>query len=188
MLMNWCNFSRLKSCKNSDNFRNVKIWVVFEARKWFHVKFGWPITSISVQFCNKIFRWSKVANTEGSLRKCASPVTTFHDVFAFLTSYFQKSTEVVSGTNSTFWWFHAKLLWNSQFLTHTLNNWIFLDDIDTFVNTVWKFQDLSIMQILCEIDFEDFRSPKSAILTHLKALNFEVLEFLHFFEGCNSTN
>ena len=42
-------------------------------------------------------------------------------------------------------------------------------------HTVWRFQDFSITQILCEINFEDCKSAKSAILTHLKALNFDFL-------------
>ena len=37
-------------------------------------------------------------------------------------------------------------------------------------NTVWKFYDFPITQILCEINFEDSRSTKSAILTHLEGL------------------
>ena len=37
---------------------------------------------------------------------------------------------------------------------------------------MWKFHDFSITQILCEINFEDSRIEKSAILTHLEALNF----------------
>ena len=37
--------------------------------------------------------------------------------------------------------------------------------------TVWKFHDFSITQILREINFWGFRSAKSAILTHLEALN-----------------
>ena len=47
-------------------------------------------------------------------------------------------------------------------------------------NTVWKFQDLCIIQILCEINFEDSRSAKLAISTHLEALNFDFHEVLHF--------
>ena len=39
--------------------------------------------------------------------------------------------------------------------------------------TVWKFQEFSITQILREINFEDFRSAKSAILTHLEALKLD---------------
>ena len=39
--------------------------------------------------------------------------------------------------------------------------------------TVWKFQKLSVKQILREINFRDFRGPKTAILTHLKALNLD---------------
>ena len=38
---------------------------------------------------------------------------------------------------------------------------------------MWKFHDFSITQILREIKFGDSRSAKSAILTHLEALNFD---------------
>ena len=41
------------------------------------------------------------------------------------------------------------------------------------VFTVWKFQDFSIIHILREINFWDSRSAKSAILTHLEALDFD---------------
>ena len=37
--------------------------------------------------------------------------------------------------------------------------------------------------ILLEIKFEDFRSAKSAILTHLEALNFDFYAFLQFLEA-----
>ena len=37
-----------------------------------------------------------------------------------------------------------------------------------------------IIQILCEINFEDSWSAKSAIITHLEALNFDFYTFLHF--------
>ena len=40
---------------------------------------------------------------------------------------------------------------------------------------MWKFHDFSITQILREI--------KSAISTHLEALNFDFNEFLHFFNA-----
>ena len=50
-------------------------------------------------------------------------------------------------------------------------------------NTVWKFRDFSISQILRETNFWDSRSAKSAILTHLEALNFNLEEFLHFFRA-----
>ena len=46
--------------------------------------------------------------------------------------------------------------------------------------TMWKFQDFSITQILREINFGDSGSVKSAILTHVEALNFDSHEFLHF--------
>ena len=45
---------------------------------------------------------------------------------------------------------------------------------------VWKFQDFSITQILREINFSDSKSAKSAILTHLEALDFDIYEFLLF--------
>ena len=38
----------------------------------------------------------------------------------------------------------------------------------------------SITQILREINLGDSRSAKSAILTHLEALNLDFCEFLHF--------
>ena len=38
---------------------------------------------------------------------------------------------------------------------------------------MWKFQHFPMTQILREINFENFRSTKSAILTHLEALNFD---------------
>ena len=42
-----------------------------------------------------------------------------------------------------------------------------------------NFMIFHITQILREINFRDSRSAKSAILTHLKALNFDFHEFLH---------
>ena len=50
-------------------------------------------------------------------------------------------------------------------------------------STMWKFHDFSITQILREINFGDSRSAKSAILTHLEALNFDFYEFLHFLKA-----
>ena len=38
--------------------------------------------------------------------------------------------------------------------------------------TVWKFQDLSVIQILREIKFGESRSSKTAILANFGALNF----------------
>ena len=49
--------------------------------------------------------------------------------------------------------------------------------------TVWKFHDFSIPQILHEIYLWDSRSEKSAILTHLEALNFDLYDFLHFLKA-----
>ena len=48
--------------------------------------------------------------------------------------------------------------------------------------TVWKFNDFSITQILREINLGESRSAKSAILTHLEALNFDEYEFLGLFQ------
>ena len=45
---------------------------------------------------------------------------------------------------------------------------------------MWKFHDFSITQILREIKFGDSTSAKSAILTHLEALNLDFHEVLNF--------
>ena len=41
----------------------------------------------------------------------------------------------------------------------------------------------SITQILREIKIGDFRSAKSAIFTHLEALNLDIYDFFHFFKA-----
>jgi len=46
-----------------------------------------------------------------------------------------------------------------------------------------KISSFSINQILREINFWNSRSAKSAILTHLEALNFDFYEFLHFLKA-----
>ena len=51
---------------------------------------------------------------------------------------------------------------------------------NTYYHTVWKFHNFSPTQILREIDFRNSISAKSAFLTHLVALNFDLNEFLHF--------
>ena len=48
---------------------------------------------------------------------------------------------------------------------------------------MWKFHDFSITQILHEINFEDSRSAKYAILTHMEVLNFAFYEILHFLKA-----
>ena len=55
--------------------------------------------------------------------------------------------------------------------------------IANYVHTVWKFHNISILQILREINFKDSWSAKSAILTHLEALNFDFYAFLQFLEA-----
>ena len=51
---------------------------------------------------------------------------------------------------------------------------------------MWKFHDFSITQILHEINFRDFQSAKSAILTQLEALNSYFHEFLHLLKAENT--
>ena len=41
-------------------------------------------------------------------------------------------------------------------------------------HTVWEFHDFSIIQILREINFGNYRGAKSTILTHLEAPNFDL--------------
>ena len=45
---------------------------------------------------------------------------------------------------------------------------------------MWKSKNFSATQILREINFGDPGSEKSAIFTHLKALNLDLYEFFHF--------
>ena len=52
--------------------------------------------------------------------------------------------------------------------------------MNQIIKTVRKFHDFSITQISREINFWDSGSAKSAILTQLEALNFDLYEFLHF--------
>ena len=49
--------------------------------------------------------------------------------------------------------------------------------------TAWKFHNFHITEILREINFEDSRSAKSSILTHLEALNCYFYEFLQFLKA-----
>ena len=51
--------------------------------------------------------------------------------------------------------------------------------------TVWKLQNFSVTHILREINFGDFKSAKYAILSQLKALNFDFYDFLHFWKAEN---
>ena len=52
-----------------------------------------------------------------------------------------------------------------------------------WVTKMWKFHDFSITQILREINFGDSRGAKSAISTHLEALNFDTERIFALFEG-----
>ena len=48
---------------------------------------------------------------------------------------------------------------------------------------MWRFGDFTVTQILREMNFEDSRSAKAAILIRLDALNFDLYEFLHFLKA-----
>ena len=54
--------------------------------------------------------------------------------------------------------------------------------------TVLKFQKFTAAQIFREINFRKFRGPKTAILTHLEALNFDFLCIFALLEGLNLPN
>ena len=58
--------------------------------------------------------------------------------------------------------------------------WSIFDQKSTSYLKVWKFHEISITQILREINFEDSLSAKLAILTHSEALTFYFREFLQF--------
>ena len=45
-------------------------------------------------------------------------------------------------------------------------------DCPILIYTVWQFQDFSVTQILSEINFEESKSSKMAILAKLGDLNF----------------
>ena len=46
-----------------------------------------------------------------------------------------------------------------------------------------EIHDFSITQILCEIKFGNSRSTKSAIFTHLEAMDFDFYEFSYFLKA-----
>ena len=48
---------------------------------------------------------------------------------------------------------------------------------------MWIFHNFSITRILREINIGDSKSAKTAILTHLEALNFNFREVLHFLKA-----
>ena len=48
---------------------------------------------------------------------------------------------------------------------------------------MWRFRDFSVTQILLEINFEESRSEKSAILAHLETQDFDFDEFLQFLKA-----
>ena len=52
-------------------------------------------------------------------------------------------------------------------------------------STVWNFHDFSIIQILREINFRKSRGAKSAILTLLETLKFDLCKFLPFVKAEN---
>ena len=48
---------------------------------------------------------------------------------------------------------------------------------------MWKYHDSSLTQILREINFEESRSTKSAILAHSETRKADFHEFLHFLKA-----
>jgi len=48
---------------------------------------------------------------------------------------------------------------------------------------VWKLYNFPITQILREIIFGVSRNAKSGISTHIQALNFDFMPFLHFLKA-----
>ena len=77
------------------------------------------------------------------------------------------------------WNLNDKKSWN----IHTVSTAQFgSKKFTTLWNRVWKFHDFFITQILREIKFWNSTSAKSAILTHLEALNFDFYDFLLFLE------
>ena len=78
-----------------------------------------------------------------------------------------------------FWITFGKLLRRSSYRYVDSLSW----DKFSSDNTVWKFFDFCIIQVLCEINFVDSWTTKSAILLHLEALNYDFYEFLHFLKA-----
>ena len=62
-----------------------------------------------------------------------------------------------------------------------IRNLISNDDIEE--DTVWKFYDFSITQILREIKTGEYKSARPANFTHLEALNSDFYAFLHFLKA-----
>ena len=73
-------------------------------------------------------------------------------------------------------WKHVNFVWFWVILCQTWQAKMQLSLCDT----VWKFHNFSTTQNLREIDFGDFRSAKSTILTHFEALNSDFLYFCTF--------
>ena len=69
-------------------------------------------------------------------------------------------------------WFGFDWDWMKHFTPYAQVPKIFFPK-SVLPTTAWKFHDFSITQILREITFSDTKSEKSAVLTHLKALNFD---------------
>ena len=71
-------------------------------------------------------------------------------------------------------------------LQHTVAILVRLDSeyVETHY-TAFKLQDISIIQILRQIEIGESRSAKSAVYTHLQALNLDFYEFLHFLKAEN---
>ena len=70
-----------------------------------------------------------------------------------------------------FWILNSSLLSKASLLTPKIRpSTIASIQVCCLRFTVWKFQDFSAIQILCEINFGESRSSKTAILAILEAL------------------
>ena len=50
---------------------------------------------------------------------------------------------------------------------------------------MWKLKKITAAQNFREINFRNFRGPKTAIFTHVEGVNFDFCEFLHFLKTGN---
>ena len=73
----------------------------------------------------------------------------------------------------------SRLLWHGIYIVFGLGD----SNCDGSIDTVRKFHNFPITQILREINFWDSYSAKSAVLTHLEAISFDFCECLHFLKA-----
>jgi len=69
-----------------------------------------------------------------------------------------------------------KKIQDSKDITYHNESTIYRPGQPNWQYTMWKFQDISVIQILHEINFGHFEAPKTAILPIWAALSFEFLD------------